>query len=222
MRSIVSLTERSLPGIGVAEKTTVSPEWSSTSRWSPCAIRRSAESGSPWLPVEIAITFSSGKSSISCGWISRPVGRVRDPEVGGDVEVLAHRAPDQRDLAVELRGGVDHLLDAVDVGGEAGDDDPALAAARTSRAAPGRRSTPRARRRGGRRWSSRRRGRAAPSRPSSASRAKSAGVPSTGRLVELVVAGDQDRARARCAGRRRARRGSSATCGSSRSRTGPP
>ena len=56
------------------------------------------------------------------------VGRVGDPEVGGDVEVLAHRAPDQRDLAVELGGGVDHLLDAVDVGGEAGDDDPALAA----------------------------------------------------------------------------------------------
>jgi len=60
MRSIVSLTERSLPGIGVALKTTVSPECSSTSRCSPAAIRRSADSGSPWEPVEIAITSSSG------------------------------------------------------------------------------------------------------------------------------------------------------------------
>ena len=53
--------------------------------------------------------------------------RLGDPQVGGDVEVLAHRAADQGDLAVELDGGVDHLLDAVDVGGEGGDDDPPLA-----------------------------------------------------------------------------------------------
>jgi hypothetical protein len=33
-RSIVSLTARSLPGIGVAEKTTVSPDRSSTCGWS--------------------------------------------------------------------------------------------------------------------------------------------------------------------------------------------
>ena len=56
IRSIVSLTERSLPGIGVAEKITVSPECSSTSAWSACAMRRNADSGSPWLPVEIATT----------------------------------------------------------------------------------------------------------------------------------------------------------------------
>ena len=74
IRSIVSFTERSLPGIGLAEKTTVSPECSSMSRWSLNAIRRSAESGSPWLPVEIAITLWSGKSSISFGWIRSPSG----------------------------------------------------------------------------------------------------------------------------------------------------
>ena len=43
-------------------------------------------------------------------------------------DVLAHRAPDQRDLAAERCGGVDDLLDAVDVRREAGDDDAALAA----------------------------------------------------------------------------------------------
>jgi hypothetical protein len=60
MRSIVSFTARSLPGIGVAEKITVSPPWSETWGWSPCAIRRSAESGSPWLPVEITTSLWSG------------------------------------------------------------------------------------------------------------------------------------------------------------------
>ena len=45
-----------------------------------------------------------------------------------DVDVLAHRAPDERHLAVERRRRVDDLLDAVDVRGEAGDHDPPLAA----------------------------------------------------------------------------------------------
>ena len=53
------------------------------------------------------------------------------------------------------------------------------------------RSTPTARPRGGRRWSSRRRGRARPREPSSASRAMSAGRAVDRGLVELVVAGDQ-------------------------------
>jgi hypothetical protein len=81
MRSTVSLTARSLPGIGVAEKITVSPEWSSTSRWSLWAIRRSAESGSPWLPVEMTTTFSSGKSSTSFGWMNSPCGAFAIPRL---------------------------------------------------------------------------------------------------------------------------------------------
>ena len=74
MRLIVSLTARSLPGIGVAEKITVSPSCSSTCGWSPCAMRRSADSGSPWLPVEITTSLWSGKSSISFGPTSMPSG----------------------------------------------------------------------------------------------------------------------------------------------------
>ena len=57
-----------------------------------------------------------------------PVGRRRHAQVRGDVEVLAHRAAHERHLAVEFDGRVDHLLDAVDVRGEAGDDDAPLAA----------------------------------------------------------------------------------------------
>ena len=74
MRSIVSLTARSLPGIGVAEKMTVSPSCSSTLGWSPWAIRRRAESGSPWLPVESTTRRSSGQSSISLTPTSIPSG----------------------------------------------------------------------------------------------------------------------------------------------------
>src|SRR3954449_9204732 len=74
MRSIVSFTARSLPGIGVAEKITVSPACRSTFGWSPCAIRRSAESGSPCDPVEITTILWSGKSSTSRTPTSIPSG----------------------------------------------------------------------------------------------------------------------------------------------------
>src|SRR4029079_8056410 len=58
----------------------------------------------------------------------KPIWRRRDPKVACDVEVLAHRTADEGDTLVEADGGVDHLLDAVDVGGEAGDDHTACAA----------------------------------------------------------------------------------------------
>ena len=53
-------TLSSLPGIGVAEMTTVSPSLSSTCGWSSNAMRVSAESGSPWLPV-VRMRISSGR-----------------------------------------------------------------------------------------------------------------------------------------------------------------
>ena len=49
-------------------------------------------------------------------------------EHAADVHVLAHRPADERDLSAELARRVHHLLHAVDVGGEAGDDDATLAA----------------------------------------------------------------------------------------------
>ena len=57
-----------------------------------------------------------------------PLGDLDVPQRAADVDVLAHRAPDERDLAPVGGGGVDDLLDAVDVRGEAGDDDAPLAA----------------------------------------------------------------------------------------------
>ena len=56
----------------------------------------------------------------------QPLGNLDVAERSPDIDVLAHRTADQRDLATERGGRVDALLDAVDVGGEAGDDDAAL------------------------------------------------------------------------------------------------
>ncbi len=50
------------------------------------------------------------------------VGQV--PQVPGDRHVADHRAPDEAHLAVHPDRRVDHLLHAVDVAGEGGDDDP--------------------------------------------------------------------------------------------------
>ncbi len=57
------------------------------------------------------------------------VRHVEVAEVGRDPHVADHRPADHGDLAAGLLGGVEHLLDAVHVGGEAGHDDPALGVA---------------------------------------------------------------------------------------------
>ena len=62
---MVLLTTVSLPGMGVAEITTVSPGMILTSLWSRLAMRTRADVGSPWLPVVIIITFSGGSPLIS-------------------------------------------------------------------------------------------------------------------------------------------------------------
>ena len=60
--------------------------------------------------------------------VDQDVGRdVEVAEVAGDGHVADHRAADVRDLALVGDGRVEHLLDAVHVGGEAGHDDPLVA-----------------------------------------------------------------------------------------------
>ncbi len=54
------VTAFSLPGTGVAEMMTVSPCSRSMVLCSPFAMRASAESGSPWLPVHMMTTCSGG------------------------------------------------------------------------------------------------------------------------------------------------------------------
>ena len=53
-----------------------------------------------------------------------PVGDADDAEARAQLEVLAHRAPERRHLAPVRHGGVDDLLDAVHVAGEARHDQP--------------------------------------------------------------------------------------------------
>ena len=57
------------------------------------AIRRSAESGSPWLPVEMTTTFSSGKSSISRGWMKIPSGAFAIPRLEAMLKFLRIERP---------------------------------------------------------------------------------------------------------------------------------
>ncbi len=52
-------------------------------------------------------------------------GDLQIAQVTGDAHVADHRPADEGDLAAVLVGGVQDLLDAVHVAGEAGDDDPA-------------------------------------------------------------------------------------------------
>ena len=54
------VTAFSLPGTGVADTMTVSPSSIWMVRCSPLAMRASAESGSPWLPVHMMTTCSGG------------------------------------------------------------------------------------------------------------------------------------------------------------------
>src|SRR5699024_2126678 len=54
----------------------------------------------------------------------QPLGDVQVAQIAGDLHVAHHRAAHEGDLAAVGVGGVEHLLDAVHVAGEAGDDDP--------------------------------------------------------------------------------------------------
>src|SRR6478735_2554867 len=57
------------------------------------------------------------------------VGHPEVAELGGDAHVAHHRAPHHGDLAAGLLRGAEHLLHAVHVAAEAGDDDAALGVA---------------------------------------------------------------------------------------------
>ena len=58
------VTAFSLPGTGDAEMMTVSPFSMEMVLWLPLAMRASADSGSPWLPVHMTTTCSGGTSFI--------------------------------------------------------------------------------------------------------------------------------------------------------------
>ena len=116
----------------------MSPSRSSTCGWSRWAMRRSALSGSPCDPVETIDELLVGPV---VELARRDEQAVRAPcdvlSERADVDVLAHRAADEADLAPERGRGVDDLLHAVDVRGEARDDDAALAAPEDARRAAG-------------------------------------------------------------------------------------
>ena len=56
---------------------TVSPSSMCTKWWLRCAIRDSADSGSPWEPVEISTCFSGARSARSLASTITPAGTCR-------------------------------------------------------------------------------------------------------------------------------------------------
>ncbi|GAA3295197.1 hypothetical protein GCM10020295_21720 [Streptomyces cinereospinus] len=86
-------------------------------------MRESAAIGSPCEPVQTRTISLSGRSSSVRTSTTRPGGDPQIAEVSGDAHVADHGAADEGDPAAVLVGGVQDLLDAVDVAGEARHDD---------------------------------------------------------------------------------------------------
>ena len=117
-RLMTRLTAFSLPGTGVAAMITVSPRSMVTVLWSPLAMRASAESGSPWLPVHMTTTFSGASPWASKASTMFSSCDLQVAELAGDLGVGDHRAAGDDDLAAGGDCGIAYLLDAVDVARE--------------------------------------------------------------------------------------------------------
>ena len=114
--------------------------------------------------AEDQLLVRAGARRARRGLTSTSLGHVDVAEVAGDVQVLPHRAADDRDLAADLDGDVDRLLHPVHVRRERDDEDrgPCGSGMIWRNASPTSRSEPRqaraARRSSSRRASGRRRG----------------------------------------------------------------
>jgi hypothetical protein len=90
--------------------------------------RLSAEYGSPCCPVEITIRSGAVVRDVLDLDLELRV-EVEVAEAPGDRHVLDHRPADEHGAAADLGGGVEHLLDPVDVRRERGDDHEPLGVA---------------------------------------------------------------------------------------------
>ena len=118
-------TDHSLPGMGWALMTTTSP----SSMREPLVVPgRHERQGRHRLALGAGrddADLPVGEHVDLVDVDQDAVGDVRMPEAAGELDVLAHRAAEGGHLAAAGHGGVDDLLDAVDVAGEAGHHDPA-------------------------------------------------------------------------------------------------
>ena len=120
----VSDTASSFPGTGFADMITRSPT-GSRRRGGP--ERHARERGE-----RLALRAGAQDRHLARREVGEParldqraLRDLRVAEVAGDVEVPHHRAADHADLAPAPLGGIDHLLQPVDVRGERGYDHPA-------------------------------------------------------------------------------------------------
>ncbi len=95
-------------------------------RCSRLAIRDRAAIGSPCEPGADEHELVVAQAVDALDVDEDAVGHAEVAELGGDAHVAHHRPPDHGDLAAGLLGGVEHLLHAVHVAAEAGDDDAPL------------------------------------------------------------------------------------------------
>ena len=119
------------------------------------------------------------------------LGHLHIAQLCGDLHDIFHGPARDGHLPAEGRGGIQHLLDSVDVGGEGGDDDPVLASLELALEGGAHRLF-----RGGKARTLHIGGSASsartPSFPSSPKRARSMTSPSMGGGVDLEVAGVDD------------------------------
>ena len=90
----------------------------------------SADIGSPCEPVEMMQTLPGLVLVDVVDVDHRRLGDVEHAELASEADVLLHAQPEGGDDAPVGDRGVGDLLDAVQVAGEAGGDDPAVAVAR--------------------------------------------------------------------------------------------
>ena len=121
------LTLPSLPGMAWLDRMTVSCSPSFTNRFSPRANSDSADIGSPCDPVEMTQICPARSSSMSSMSISADSGMSSTPRSRPSRTFFFMLQAQGGDLAAVGDRGVGDLLDAVQVAGEAGGDDPAPA-----------------------------------------------------------------------------------------------
>ena len=109
--------------MGWALITTTSSSPMRSHLFSPVAMSESADIGSPWDPVEITHTWPGGKVVDVLDVDLRAVGDADDAEALAQLDVLAHGPAQRGHLAPVRHRGVDDLLHAVHVAGEAGHDE---------------------------------------------------------------------------------------------------
>ena len=112
----------SLPGMMRELRATVSPLSSEMCLWLSTATRESADMGSPCVPEMSTVTLFGGRSIASCGRSRMPSGISRSPRECAISVTETMLRPITATRRLNCCGKIEHQLNPVDGGAEAGDD----------------------------------------------------------------------------------------------------